>query len=154
MENRTKNILVDTKYRAFARALDFLPCTAAEDKKSSERAGYPIYRGIGEENFYNYICDLGDHYEVNIGAKSINVWFKESDNFIDECEDSEPAGLELTAEQLEFIKESLNSQLEEEISGIANAGPGTYAVKLLRKANKLVDLIEYISQYSGIEEVK
>jgi len=47
---------------------------------------------------------------------------------------------DFTVSELTLISESLHSQLNEEINGIANAGPGEYANKLLRKANHLLDL--------------
>ena len=46
------------------------------DHKSSEIAGYNTYRDI--EEFYNYICDLGDRIEVNLKKENqtINLWIK------------------------------------------------------------------------------
>ena len=43
------------------------------DERSTERAGYPVYRST--ENYYNYICDLGNRLEVNTGSKSKNICF-------------------------------------------------------------------------------
>lgn len=44
------------------------------DELSTDRAGYKVYRD--EEHFYNYVCDLGDRLEVNIGAETVNIWVK------------------------------------------------------------------------------
>ena len=44
------------------------------DHESSEKAGYNIYRDT--EEFYNYVCDLGDRLELNLkeGNQTINLW--------------------------------------------------------------------------------
>lgn len=46
------------------------------DHESSERAGYRIYRDI--EEFYNYVCELGDRLEVNLkeNNRTINLWIE------------------------------------------------------------------------------
>ena len=51
------------------------------DHESSERAGYRTYRDT--EEFYNYVCELGDRLEVNLkeGNSTINLWIEDdSDN--------------------------------------------------------------------------
>ena len=47
------------------------------DHESSERAGYKTYRDT--EEFYNYICELGDRVEVNLkeGNITMNLWIEE-----------------------------------------------------------------------------
>lgn len=49
------------------------------DKESSERAGYRTYRDT--EEFYNYVCMLGDRLELNLkeGNQTINLWIKEDE---------------------------------------------------------------------------
>lgn len=46
------------------------------DHESSERAGYKTYRDI--EEFYNYICELGNRLEINLkeGNITINLWIE------------------------------------------------------------------------------
>ena len=46
------------------------------DHEASEKAGYDIYRDL--EEYYNYICCIGDRLEVNLkeGNKTINLWIK------------------------------------------------------------------------------
>lgn len=45
------------------------------DEKSSERAGYKIYRSADE--YYTYVCDLGDRLEVNLAnGKTLNIWIE------------------------------------------------------------------------------
>lgn len=53
------------------------------DKDSTERAGYKIYRN--EEEYYEYVCDLGDRLELNrADGTTINIWYGEEQNKINE----------------------------------------------------------------------
>lgn len=47
------------------------------DDIASEKAGYNIYRDV--EEYYNYICCLGDRLELNLkeGNQTINLWIKD-----------------------------------------------------------------------------
>jgi hypothetical protein len=49
------------------------------DHESSERAGYKTYRDT--EEFYNYVCELGDRVEVNLkeGNHTINLWIEKEE---------------------------------------------------------------------------
>jgi hypothetical protein len=49
------------------------------DHESSERAGYKTYRDT--EEFYNYVCELGDRLEVNLkeGNTTINLWIEKEE---------------------------------------------------------------------------
>jgi hypothetical protein len=49
------------------------------DHESSERAGYKTYRDT--EEFYNYVCELGDRLEVNLkeGNRTINLWIEKEE---------------------------------------------------------------------------
>lgn len=49
------------------------------DDIASEKAGYGIYRDT--EEYYNYVCCLGDRLEVNLkeGNQTINLWIKSED---------------------------------------------------------------------------
>ena len=46
------------------------------DHEAGKKAGYDIYRDL--EEYYNYICCLGDRLEVNLkeGNQTINLWIK------------------------------------------------------------------------------
>lgn len=46
------------------------------DHEASEAAGYDVYRDL--EEYYNYICVLGDRLEVNLkeGNQTINLWIE------------------------------------------------------------------------------
>ncbi len=72
-----KRIEATSKKEAWEIVNQIFPSDYTEDSKSSERAGYPVYRSSVE--FYDYICDLGDRLEINLknGGKSINVWIVE-----------------------------------------------------------------------------
>lgn len=51
------------------------PTDYIKDERSSENAGYDVYRSTVDGGFYNYICDLGNRLEVNFDdGKTINVW--------------------------------------------------------------------------------
>ena len=49
------------------------------DHESSDRAGYITYRDT--EEFYNYVCELGDRVEVNLkeGNQTINLWIEKEE---------------------------------------------------------------------------
>lgn len=57
------------------------------DHESSERAGYKTYRDT--EEFYNYVCELGDRLEVNLkeGNFTINLWLEKEEPDIKGSED-------------------------------------------------------------------
>ena len=77
------------EYDAWKWIHEMFPDTEWEfDKESSERAGYKIYRDTNE--FYNYICELGDKIEVNLKEdnRTINLWLEKEEPNV---EDSEPA---------------------------------------------------------------
>lgn len=68
-----KNMTVYSEKAAWKAADEIFPTDYIYDSVKSERAGYPVYVST-LEGCYDYICDLGDRLEVNIGAKSVNVW--------------------------------------------------------------------------------
>lgn len=72
-----KRIEATNKKDAWEIVNQIFPSDYTEDSKSSERAGYPVYRSSVE--FYDYICDLGNRLEINLknGCKTINVWIVE-----------------------------------------------------------------------------
>lgn len=75
MSTRITNIHVKDSADAFNVAARFMPGDWNEDTQSSARAGYPVYRCYGEGLYYNYICDLGNRLEVNLGdGSTVNVW--------------------------------------------------------------------------------
>ena len=95
------------------------------DQKSSDRAGYKIYRNVDE--YYDYICDLEDRLEINIkeGNQTINLWINKEDLDVKGSEpaaqhkiiNSEVAGIcnKMTNEEaLETIKIAI-SALEKQI---------------------------------------
>lgn len=68
-------ITVTTKAEAWDTAMALLggKMNYSLDQKSSERAGYNVFRS--EDSYYNYICDLGDRLEVNKDSGiTKNIW--------------------------------------------------------------------------------
>ena len=49
------------------------------DTAVSKTAGYDVYRSTDRENhYYNYICDLGNRFEINLeSGDTVNVWIDE-----------------------------------------------------------------------------
>lgn len=78
MVNKVTNIHVKDSCDAFNVAARFMPGDWEDDRQASARAGYPVYRCYGEGLYYNYICDLGNRLEVNLGdGSTVNVWIDE-----------------------------------------------------------------------------
>ena len=75
------------------------------DHESSERAGYKTYRDI--EEFYNYVCELGDRLEVNLKEdnQTVNLWIEEKAKKDVVREDY--INYEITARELTTICDSL-----------------------------------------------
>lgn len=69
---------VKSMNEAWNKANEIFPTDYAQDTKSSERAGYPVYRSTAEGHFYDYICDLGDRLEINLSnGETINIWVED-----------------------------------------------------------------------------
>lgn len=51
------------------------PTDYIKDERRTERAGYDIYASAAEGYEYHYICDLGDRLELNMGSKTVNIWY-------------------------------------------------------------------------------
>lgn len=64
---------------AIRKVNEIFPGDYEQDTRSSERAGYPIFRSTDRENhYYNYICDLNDRFEINLeNGETVNVWIDE-----------------------------------------------------------------------------
>lgn len=64
------NLHITAKGReeAWERVNELFPSDYEKDSRSSDRAGYPVYRSTmdTETAYYNYICDLGTTIEVNL----------------------------------------------------------------------------------------
>lgn len=80
----TSRIEVKNAQEAWDMANKISPGDYDKDEESSRNAGYPIYRNSVE--FYDYICDLGDHLEINLkaGNKTINIWIVDEQEEIPE----------------------------------------------------------------------
>lgn len=78
-------ITVTTKAEAWDIAMALLggKMSYSLDQKSSERAGYNIFRS--EDSYYNYICDLGNRLEINMeNGITKNIWIGIQDNTVNE----------------------------------------------------------------------
>lgn len=79
------------------------------DNESSMRAGYHTWRDKNE--FYNYVCELGDHLEINIkeGNKTERIYFEA------ETADALNTGLYFSDEQLDYIVRKVKNSLSDAI---------------------------------------
>lgn len=69
------NIQVKDRQEAFDVINEMYPLTYNKDERSTENAGYPIYRS--EEEYYSYICDLGCRLELNLASgETVNFYWK------------------------------------------------------------------------------
>lgn len=62
------HITANGREEAWERVNELFPSDYEKDSRSSDRAGYPVYRSTmdTETAHYNYICDLGTTIEVNL----------------------------------------------------------------------------------------
>ena len=107
--------------------------TIGLDAESSERAGYDTYRD--ENEFYNYVCDLGDHLEINIkeGNQTERIYFEaEPADVID-------TGLYFNDEQLDYIVRKVKKSLSEAI--LTDDGNGSV---ISERAAMLYDMLTKI----------
>lgn len=86
---------------------EVFPTDYMKDEQSSNNAGYPIYRSTAEDHYHDYICDLGNRLEVNLGStgKTINIWIEEPE---------EVQELMATVEALQKKVQELEEALEKE----------------------------------------
>ena len=115
--------------------------TFTYDAKSSERAGYRIVRA--DEDYYVYICDLGDRLEYNDHADSYNIWI-ESHNDITELAHSlaeTERALKQAKEDVKWLKEDKRLLIEDydELKAKYDALEADYT--------KLMDAINTIKQF-------
>lgn len=77
------------------------------DHESSERAGYKIYRDT--EEFYNYVCELGNRLEVNLKEdnRTINLWIEKEEPEKEPEIKPETHKIEFTDVELILIKSAL-----------------------------------------------
>ena len=75
------------------------------DHEASKKAGYDIYRDL--EEYYNYICCLGDRLEVNLkeGNRTINLWLEKEVK--EDVTQENYRNYEITARELTAICDSL-----------------------------------------------
>lgn len=68
---------VKNNHEAWEKVNEIFPTDYEQDLKSTETAGYPVYRSTAEGHYYDYICDLGDRLEVNRSdGTTVNIWIE------------------------------------------------------------------------------
>lgn len=85
----TKHFNANSTAQAWNKVNEIFPTDYEHDSDSSKRAGYPVYRSTADGHWYDYICDLGDHLEINLSnGDTVNVWIKddEADTFAEPTE--------------------------------------------------------------------
>ena len=113
------------------------------DHESSERAGYKTYRDT--EEFYNYVCELGDRLEVNIkeGNRTINLWIeKEEPEMKPETYKVEFSDVELILVKGALYRLSTNFNELDTVSGNSN------------NLSASITCLELIKRINGVENEK
>ncbi|MCI8365846.1 MAG: hypothetical protein HFG34_13005 [Eubacterium sp.] len=114
-----------------------------KDYEATERAGYDIYRDYNE--YYNYICILGDRLEVNLAnGKSINIWIEQPEN-IKEYADCESATITIRTYENGNSRDTTRSSTPEEkkiIQGILTGALN--AIEAGKDKQTVMDVAEYI----------
>lgn len=74
----SRRIEVHTQAEAWQKVNEIFPTDYELDQFATKGAGYPVYRSTDEGHYYDYICDLNDRLEINLGnGKTVNVWFSD-----------------------------------------------------------------------------
>ena len=114
-----------------------------KDQEATERAGYDIYRDYNQ--YYNYICILGDRLEVNLAnSKSINIWIEQPEN-IKEYADCESATITIRTYENGNSRDTTRSSTPEEkkiIQGILTGALN--AIEAGKDKQTVMDMAEYI----------
>lgn len=83
----TKHIHEIGRENAIKTMNKVFPTDYIKDEKSSDRAGYDVFRSTAE-GYNDYICDLGDRFEINLSnGDTVNIWI---DNEPEPAADAEP----------------------------------------------------------------
>lgn len=111
------------------------------DHESSERAGYKIYRDT--EEFYNYVCELGDRIEVNRkeGNVTTNLWIEKEEPEIK----PETYKVEFNDVELILVKGALYrfSTILNELDSVSgksnNLNTSITCLELIKRINNVLD---------------
>ena len=111
------------------------------DRESSKRAGYNTYRD--SEEFYNYVCELGDRVEVNLkrGNVTTNLWIEKEEPKIK----SETYKIEFNDAELILVKEALYklsisfNELDIVESKSTNLDTSINCLELIKRINNMLD---------------
>lgn len=114
-----------------------------KDYEATKCAGYDIYRDYNE--YYNYVCILGDRLEVNLAdGKSTNIWIEQPGN-IKEYADCESATITIRTYENENSRDTTRSSTPEEkkiIQGILTGALN--AIEAGKDKQTVMDVAEYI----------
>lgn len=70
-------VKVASKEKAWEEVDKIFPTDYEKDIRSSERAGYDVFRSTADGRYYDYICDLGSRLEVNLAdGNVVNIWIE------------------------------------------------------------------------------
>lgn len=148
---------VKSMNEAWSKANEIFPTDYERDSKSSERAGYPIYRSTAEGHYYDYICDLGDRLEVNLSnGETINIWVEDEPvDTVEETKDESYFKVAVKAMKSGEIKEFTVDDFIDKVRFFWNSGEqSAFEKKLnamcaaLKAADNHGDAMETI--YSGL----
>ena len=111
------------------------------DRESSKRAGYNTYRDT--EEFYNYVCELGDRIEVNLkeGNVTTNLWIEKEEPKIK----SETYKIEFNDVELILVKGALYrfSIILNELDSVSgksnNLNTSITCLELIKRINNVLD---------------
>lgn len=111
------------------------------DHESSERAGYKIYRDM--EEFYNYVCELGDRIEVNLKEGNVitNLWIEKEEPEIK----PETYKVEFNDVELILVKGALYrfSTILNELDSVSgkskNLNASIACLELIKRINNVLD---------------
>lgn len=114
-----------------------------KDYEATERAGYDIYRDYNE--YYNYICILGDRLEVNLAnGETINIWIEQPEN-IKEYADCESATITIRTYKDGSSKDTARNSTPEEKKIIQGILIGALeAIEAGKDKQTVMDAAEYI----------
>lgn len=113
------------------------------DYEATKRAGYDIYRDYNE--YYNYVCILGDRLEVNlVDGKSINIWIEQPEN-IEEYVDCESETITIRTYENGSSRDIVRNSTPEEKKILQGILIGALeAVEVGRDKQAVMDAAEYI----------
>lgn len=131
-----------SEYNAWKWVHEMFPDTQwYHDHEASKKAGYDIYRDL--EEYYNYICCLGDRIEVNLkeGNQTINLWIEKEEPEIK----PETYKIEFNEVELILVKGALYrlsttfNELDAVSGNSNNLNASITCLELIKRINGVID---------------